>query len=364
MKQQCNNARHGLDVAAATYVDLIEDICTEQNISFHPKYLARDIMSTDIKMVTLDDTVKNCIDFMKLHRVRHAPVIETPNTKEGRSHFIGVISERDLLRQIWPYAGQLHGENTDHKSLRQRMVQIVVRKPKCASLETPIPDVILTMINNKIDMVPVTSDEHLVGIITTIDIIKCLFGIHAEICRLFPEVQEGKQLVDSAFKSLPQTDFILRWLSQTVQEIMTEQVVYLGLDQTLAKAIELLCKKHFRHLPIVDGQQVLIGIVSDRDILWNLPPATKRPIAQPQPFHDDMFEVDPKVMILELPLARIMTWNLTTILPSCSTFEAAKILYNKKVSCLPVVDQAKKLCGIVTVTDLMRSLLKLYNPPG
>ena len=363
MKQQSNNATNSLGVGVTTYVDLMEDICTAKNVSFHIANVAKDIMSKDVKTVTLDHKVKDCIDFMKLYRVRHALVVDTPNEEGGRSHFVGVISERDLFRQIWPYAGQLYGENADHKSLQQRMVQIVIRKPECVSPETPIPDVILAMINNKIDMVPVLSDTNLVGIITTIDIIKCLFEIHDEIRRFCPEMRERKQPVAPCSTSLPQNPFLLNWFSQTIREIMTEQVVRLGLHQTLAKAIEVLRKKHFRHLPIVDGKGVLMGIVSDRDVLWNLPPENKRPTSKAKPFGNDMLDVDPKIRILELPLARIMTLDVTAVLPSCSTYEAAKILYKMKVSCLPVVDEDKKLCGIVTVTDLMRTLLKFYKRP-
>lgn len=363
MKQQNNNATNRPSVGEGAYIDLIEDICAAKDVFFHPARVAKDVMNRDVKMVTLDHTVKDCIDFMKLHRVRHAPVVDSPNEEGGRPYFVGVISERDVFRQTWPYAGQLDGKNADHEALRQRLVQIVVREPKCVSPETPIPDVILTMVDDQIDMVPVLADVDPVGIITTTDIIKCLFGIHAGIGRLFLEVREGRRLVDPVSASSPQTVVLLAWFSQTVQEIMTEQVVYLGLRHTLAKAIEVLRRKKFRHLPIVDGQGKLVGIVSDRDILWHLPPARKRPTSQSTPFHGDLLEADPRIMILKLPLARIMTWDVTSISPGCSVCDAAETLYKMRVSCLPVVDEGKKLCGIVTVTDLMRTLSTLYDVP-
>jgi len=363
MKQQNNNATNSAGACKETCVDMIEDICAAKNVSFHPAHVARDIMSKDVKMVTLDHTVKDCIDFMKLHKVRHAPVVDGPNEKGGKPYFVGVISERDLLRQIWPHAGQFHGENADHKSCEQRMVHIVIRKPKCVSPETPIPNVILTMINNKIDMVPVLSDTNIVGIITTMDIIKCLFEIHDEIRRLCPEIREGRKPVDPDSTSLLQYPFLHKWFSLKVQEIMTKQVVRLGLHQTLAKAIEVLRKKHFRHLPIADKQGVLKGIISDRDVLRNLPPSNKHSSTKTRPFDSDIFDVDPRIMILDLPLARIMTWDITTISPGCDVYDAAETLYKMRISCLPAVDEGKKLCGIVTVTDLMHALLLLYRAP-
>jgi len=363
MKKQNNHVTNSAGVRKETYVDLLEDIYASKNVSFHPAHLAEDIMTKDVKMVTLDHTVKDCIDFMKLHRVRHAPVVDGLNEKGGKPYFVGVISERDLLRQIWPNAGQFHGENADHKSLEQRIIHIVIRKPKCVSPETPIPNVILIMINNKIDMVPVLSDTNIVGIITTMDIIKCLLEIHDEISRSCPEIREGGKPVDPDSTSLLQYPFLHKWFSLKVQEIMTKQAVCLGPHQTLAKAIEVLRKKHIRHLPIVDEQGALKGIVSDRDVLRNLPPSNKLSSTKTRPFDSDIFDVDPRNMIPELSMARIMTWDITTVSPGCNLYEAAETLYKMRISCLPVVDEGKKLCGIVTVTDLMHALLLLYRTP-
>ena len=141
---------------------------------------------------------------------------------------------------------------------------------------------------------------------------------------------------------------------------MTKQVVCLELHQTLVKAIEALHKKHFRHLPIVDEQGVLKGIVSDRDVLRNIPPSNKYSSTKTRQFKSDMLDVDPRVVILELPLAQIMTWGVTAVSPGCNLYKAAEKLHKMRVSCLPVVDEDKKLCGIVTATDFMRALLQIY----
>jgi len=363
MKQQNNHVTNSISVRKKTYVDLLEDICASKNISFHPTHIAEDIMTKDIKVVTLDHTVKDCIDFMKLHRIRHAPVIDSPIKEGGTPYFVGVISERDLFRQIWSYDIQRYGGNSDHKSSQQRVVHIVIRKPKSVSSQTPVPNVILTMLNNKIDMVPVLSDTNVVGIITTMDIIKCLLEIHNKIRQLSLKIREGKELVDSNSTILHQYPFFHKWFSLKVQDIMTKQVVHLGPHQTLDKAIEVLRKKHFRHLPIVDEQGVLVGIVSDRDVLRYLPPSNKHSSTRTRLYDSDILDVDPSIMFPELPLAQIMTWAITNVSPDCNLCEAADILCKMRVSCLPVVDEDNKLCGIVTVTDLMRALLQIYLTP-
>jgi CBS domain-containing protein len=55
-----------------------------------------------------------------------------------------------------------------------------------------------------------------------------------------------------------------------------------------------------------------------------------------------------------------MTRDAAHILPTCSFYKAVKILDEMKISCLPVVDDGKRLLGIVTVTDVMRGLLAAY----
>jgi CBS domain-containing protein len=57
-----------------------------------------------------------------------------------------------------------------------------------------------------------------------------------------------------------------------------------------------------------------------------------------------------------------MVRKVLHILPTCRICEAVDILYKKKVSCLPVVDEQEKLRGIVTVTNLMQALFAAYEP--
>ena len=71
MKQRSNDSTNRLDSGKMAYIDLIEKICAAKNVVFHPARVAEDVMSRDVKIVSLDYTVKDCIDFMKLHGIRH-----------------------------------------------------------------------------------------------------------------------------------------------------------------------------------------------------------------------------------------------------------------------------------------------------
>jgi CBS domain-containing protein len=118
----------------------------------------------------------------------------------------------------------------------------------------------------------------------------------------------------------------------------------------------------FRHVPIIDEQGKFVGLVSDRDILRNLPFVGRRPLLPPKRFREHLFATDSWTKSFQLPLDGIMAWKVLHILPGCRVCKAADTLYRKKISCLPVVDKRGELRGIVTVTDLMRALLWAYEP--
>jgi CBS domain-containing protein len=356
-------------------IDVIEEMClsrldsakrattgTEKDVCFQPMRLARDIMNTDVKTLTLDHNVSHCLRFMKGHRVRHAPVVDLPSEGETNPYFVGVVSERDVLRLNEPDVEVINKQKKDQRSLRQLLVNIVSRKPKSASPQTPIQDVIMTMTGNHIDMVPVLDDADLVGIITTTDLIKLFFILDEVIHELCPELNKGAPSADMASESAAKANILSSWVSRPVQKIMTEQVISLEPQDDLARAIEVMQTEEIRHVIIMDEQEKFVGLVSDRDILRNLPYAGRRPPSPPKRFREHLFATNSWTKNLLLPLESVMVQKVLHILPGCSVCKAAEILYKKKISCLPVIDEQEKLRGIVTVTDLMRALLAAFEP--
>ncbi len=356
-------------------IDVIEEMClsrlgsakrattdSEKDVCFQPMRLARDIMHTDVKTLTLDHTVNSCLKFMEVRRVRHVPVVDIPYEGEKKPYFIGIVSQRDVLRLSTQDAEETGKQNIDQRALRQLMVNIVARKPRSVSPQTPVQNVIMTMISNHIDMVPVLEDDDLVGIITTTDLMKLFLRLDKVIHQLFPEFKKGAPPVDTGSESSTKVKILSSWVFRTVQEIMTEQVICLEPQDNLAKAIEVMQDEEIRHIPIMDEQEKLVGLVSDRDILRNLPYAGKRPPLSPKRFRGHLFATDLWTTNWQLPLDSVMAQNALHILPGCSICKAADTLYKKKIGCLPVVDKREKLRGIVTVTDLMRTLLSTYEP--
>lgn len=142
---------------------------------------------------------------------------------------------------------------------------------------------------------------------------------------------------------------------------MTEQVVCLSTNDNLAAAMESMKNGQFRHVPIIDEEGAMVGILSDRDVLRYLPFVGGQRLPGTGAFRSSLFHVDMRDPSLSLPISSIMTRNVTHIRPDYSFYDAVKMLHELKISCLPVVDEEKKLRGIVTVTDVMRALLSAYE---
>ena len=360
-------------------IDLIDDMCEGKDVFFRSVRLVEDIMNHDIKTLTLDDTVQACLKFMKDYKVRHVPVMDIPTEKDGKPYFVGIVSQRDLFRQLSPYVGKIGEEEADLKALRQTLGQVVTRNPKSASPQTPIPEMITFMVEDHIDMVPVLADEDLVGIVTSADIVKlfvrlgAIRQLHVKAAKVGGTPQGGnqknKQLLDLLSGGSDEVVDVLSSVLRTVEDVMTEQVVYLEEQDNLAKAMDVMQEGKFRHVPIVDKEGRLTGIISDRDVLRYLPIRSRQGQTQgalsagsrDEVFRSRLFDVAPEDASLGLSIKNIMSQEIVHVLPTCSFYDAVKMLHEMKISCLPVVDEEKKLRGIVTATDVMRGLLAAYK---
>lgn len=130
----------------------------------------------------------------------------------------------------------------------------------------------------------------------------------------------------------------------TVAEIMTTQVVTASMDDTLGGIRRVLALNHCHHIPIVEDNR-LVGIVSDRDVLRDL-----------SPYADTESADSHALNTLKKKAHQIMTRRVITISPEDSVEEAAAIMLEKKFSCLPVMERSGAVVGIVTKTDIMKSV--------
>ena len=117
-----------------------------------------------------------------------------------------------------------------------------------------------------------------------------------------------------------------------VKDIMTENVVSIGPDESVFEAANLMSANQVGCLVIVSGEET-IGIVTERDIV-------RRVVAKKLP--------------LETKISEVMSRSLITIGPDASLKEAARVMSSNKIRRLPVLKQ-NKLVGIVVASDFVRN---------
>lgn len=347
-------------------IDLIDDMYAGKDVFFQFVRFVRDIMPNNVKTLTLDDTVGKAYELMKQDGIRHICVVDTPIGDEKKPFFVGVVSERDVFRQISPDAVKDNDGKMKIKIKRQLLGQIVTRKPKTVSPDTSIVSMLSVMLDNHVDMVPVIDGDDLVSVVTTADIVKLIvrFDVISRLSERPNGTDIGLNKTQSDHPFLQDVDDMTSLFStvfQTVENIMTEQVVYLGEDDNLAAVMEAMKNGKFRHIPIVNTEGILVGILSDRDVLRHLPFVGGQRLPGSEVFRSSLFYVDIRDPSLKLPVTSIMIRNVTHIRQNCIFYDAVKMLHELKISCLPVVDEYKRLRGIVTVTDIMRFLLNVYE---
>ena len=136
-----------------------------------------------------------------------------------------------------------------------------------------------------------------------------------------------------------------------VRDMMTTDLTTLQEDEPLLDATLIFARASFRHIPIMKGNQ-LVGIVTERD-LKHYTPSILSGIA-PEEYNR---------LMATTPLSKIMTRNPMTIEPGKTVYEAAQILFDHRIGCLPVVENGE-LKGIITTTDMLKLLLQLLTDRG
>jgi acetoin utilization protein AcuB len=127
-----------------------------------------------------------------------------------------------------------------------------------------------------------------------------------------------------------------------VRDLMRAPVRTLGRNDRLSIADDLMTAERIRHLPVLDEDGALCGIVSQRDLFRG---ALARAIGYG--------ELAQKKLLGTLAVKEVMTTEVVTVGPDVGVAQAAATMLRRGIGCLPVVEGGR-LAGIVTETDLLR----------
>ena len=137
-----------------------------------------------------------------------------------------------------------------------------------------------------------------------------------------------------------------------VAKRMMRNPVSVDENDSMKKAMDLLKERDIRHLPVLKDGEKLVGIVTERDIKQASPsPATALEIRE-------IYYLLDKVKVKQ-----IMSRRPYTISSTAPIEEAALIMREKRIGCLPVVDGGK-LVGILTETDILDAFIEAMGVSG
>ncbi len=134
-----------------------------------------------------------------------------------------------------------------------------------------------------------------------------------------------------------------------VRHWMTREVVTVEADTPFLEARLILKDKRIRHLPVVDHGK-LIGIVTDRDLKQAAPSGATTL---------DIYELN--YLLLKMTVRDLIKRDPVTIKPTNSVEKAALLMHDHKIGCLPVVDEAGTLVGMITETDLLAVMVEILG---
>lgn len=274
--------------------------------------IVRNWMSSPVITVTPKTHLADARRIMNAENIRTLPVVEN-------GKLVGIVTRRGLLRI--DFSTLIGPEGQAGADLKDELIEAIMTK---APITTPqnalMPKAARSMMENKITALPVLSDKgELIGILTSTDIFRAILA------------------------ELPELNQDIR-----VSDYMTREVVTIQPDTSLLETHRLMGTERIRALPVLEEGK-LVGIVTRTDVMSADPSRLA-----------NRFNQETSLKILTQPVEKLMSRELVTIHSEQPIVDAAKLLLENKFHCLPVVDGAGALCGILTESDLFRMFTQKF----
>jgi acetoin utilization protein AcuB len=134
-----------------------------------------------------------------------------------------------------------------------------------------------------------------------------------------------------------------------VRERMSTKPVTITADTPITEALRVMRQSQVRRLPVLDPNGQLVGIVSEKDLLYASPSSAT-----------SLSIYEMHYMLSRLLVDELMVKDVITVTPDTPVEEAARIMADHKIGGLPVMEDGK-LVGIITETDVFTVLLEMLG---
>jgi acetoin utilization protein AcuB len=250
------------------------------------------------------DTLLDARELMLRGGFRHLPVLD------DNQRLVGVLTEGDIARHQSRTGESIWSSPTDSVEMA------MTRKVHTAGPKDTLTESAARMALEKVSCLPVTEYGRLIGLVTTTDVLAA----------------EARASLESVGRPGPR-----------VGEVMTVEPQTVHPEDHLLDAAARMFQYRIRHLPVIDGEGHVIGMLSDRDVRSTIGDPTKAVV------DDSGFPAT----LLRVQDAMSQPATVTSAAESCRV--AAKALVDLHVGAVPVADENNFLVGIVSYEDLLRA---------
>jgi CBS-domain-containing membrane protein len=149
---------------------------------------------------------------------------------------------------------------------------------------------------------------------------------------------------------------------QSARDIMTKKVITAARDTSIGELSRTLIQNNISGVPVVDSGGILIGMVTDGDIITEdlepIFPIYFDPLIISYAYMDN-FEKFEKSMkeYLATPVEEIMVKRVKTVKQDTPVSEIARIMVKDRINRMPVVDESNKVIGIIARADILKSMI-------
>lgn len=154
-------------------------------------------------------------------------------------------------------------------------------------------------------------------------------------------------------------------MTVTARDIMSKMAISVTEQQTLQEAIELMARHNVSGLPVTGERQMLVGIISNSDIIRYSQQVNIVPLMDlsgwisPHTNIVDMASLRKGIdLLVNTTVGSIMKKKVFTAPENTDILDLARLMSQRKINRIPILDQNRKLIGLVTRTDLIKSLVK------
>jgi CBS domain-containing protein len=273
--------------------------------------LVKNWMTSPVITTTPETELSRARQIFDEKHIRALPVMDG-------DRLVGLINRQVLVRldlsilgnEVWNLGLDVAGE-TAADIMKTDVITITP--------DSTVQNAALVMLENKVSALPVLENGKLIGILTSSDLLRFIIST-------YPSLK--KKIV--------------------VSDYMSDELITIRRNTTLLEAHNLMGTKLIRSLPVVEDGR-LVGLVTRTDLMSSDPsrPAMKN-------------SQETSCKVLSQPVEKVMVTKIITITADAEITDAAKIMLEKKIHCLPVIKEKQEMVGIITESDLFLMLIQKF----